>query len=89
MSKIGNIKLSYRKQFNIAIANTYSNIVLSGSNLPANTIIISSNINENFEDTDWYSMIATDNEGNPVRLTCCIKQCNDYMLMNQIQMFLS
>ena len=34
-------------------------------------------------------MIATDNEGNPVRLTYCIKQCNDYMLMNQIQMFLS
>ncbi len=28
MSKIGNIKLSYLKQFNIAIANTYSNILI-------------------------------------------------------------
>ena len=75
MSKIGNIKLSYVKQFNTAIANTYSNL--------------SSNINENFEDIGSYSMIATDNEGNHVRLTYCKKQCNDYMLMNQIQMFLS
>ena len=62
MSKIGNIKLSYLNQFNIAFANTYSNI--------------SSNINENFEDIGSYSMIATDNEGNSVRLSYCIKQCN-------------
>ena len=76
MSSIGNIKLSYGKQFNIAIANTYSNIVLSGSNLPANTIIISSNVDNEFNDTGSYSMIATDNDGNPVRLTYCIKQGN-------------
>ena len=76
MSNLGNIKLSYGKQFNIAIANTYSNIVLAGSNLPANTIIISSNIDDNLNDTGSYSMLATDNFGNPVRLTYCIKQGN-------------
>lgn len=76
MSSLGNIRLSYGKQFNIAIANTYSNIVLAGSNLPANAIIISSNIDESLQDTGSYSIIATDNYGSPVRLTYCIKQGN-------------
>ena len=61
MSKLGNIYLSYGKEFKISIANTYSNIVLSGSNLPVNSIIISSNVDDNFEDTGSYSLIATDN----------------------------
>lgn len=73
MSKLGNIYLSYGKEFKISIANTYSNIVLAGSNLPVNSIIISSNIDKDFNDTGTYSLIATDAEGSPIRLTYCIK----------------
>lgn len=73
MSKLGNIYLSYGKEFKISIANTYSNVVLAGSNLPVNSIIISSNVDDNFEDTGSYSLIATDNEGSPVRLSYCFK----------------
>ena len=69
MSKLGNIYLSYGKQFNIAIANTYSNIVLTGSNLPVNTIIISSNIDEDNNDTGSYSLLVSDSYGTPIRLT--------------------
>ena len=76
MSKLGNIYLSYGKELKISVANIYSNIVLSGSNLSVNSIIITSNIDDNFEDTGTYSLIATDNEGNPVRLTYCIKPGN-------------
>lgn len=76
MSKLGNIKLSYGKQFNVAIANTYSNIVLNGSNLPANTIIITSATDEKNNDVGSYSLIATDGLGNPIRLTYCIEPKN-------------
>ena len=76
MSQLGNIYLSYGKQFNIALTNTYSNIVLSGNNLPVNTIIISSNIDENNDDIGTYSIIATDSVGTPIRLTYTIKEGN-------------
>ena len=76
MSKLGNIYLSYGKELKLSVANTYSNIILSGSNLPVNSIIISSNVDEVNNDTGTYSLIATDNDGNPVRLTYCIKPGN-------------
>lgn len=76
MSKLGDIRLSYGKQFNVAIANTYSNIVLSGSNLPANTIIITSAADDKNNDVGSYSLIVTDGIGNPVRLTYCIEPGN-------------
>ncbi len=76
MSKLGYIYDSYGKQFNIAIANTYSYNILNGNNLPTNTIIIASDIDENNKDTGSYSLIVTDNDGNPVRLTYTIKQGN-------------
>ena len=76
---LGNIKSSYGKTFNTAIANTYSSIVLSGSNLPENSFIISSNIDSNFEDTGTYSLIITDNNGLPVRLTYTIKEGNGFV----------
>ena len=72
MSKLGNISYLYGKQFNIAVANTYSYILLNGSNLPSNCIIISSPTDSNGNDTGTYSLITTDYEGNPVRLTYCI-----------------
>lgn len=78
MSSIGYIYNSYGTQFNIAIANTYSYNVLSGNNLPVNTIIIASNIDENNKDTGTYSLLATDNSGKPVRLTYTIKQGNGF-----------
>lgn len=76
MSKLGNVRLSYGKQFNVAVANTYSNIVLSGSNLPANTIIIASATDEKNNDIGSYSLLVTDSLGNPVRLTYCIEPGN-------------
>ena len=90
MSKLGYIASSYGKQMNISIANTYSYNVLAGSNLPINSIIIASNIDENNNDTGTYSLIATDNEGNPVRLTYTVKEGNglyyntdkDYISLN-------
>ncbi len=72
MSKLGNISYLYGKQFNIAVANTYSYIILNGSNLPSNCIIISSPTDLDGNDTGTYSLIVTDYEGNPVRLTYCI-----------------
>lgn len=74
MTSLGNVKSSYGKTFSIAVANTYSNIVLSGANLPENTIIISSNVDDNNDDTGSYSLLITDNNGNPVRLTYNIIQ---------------
>lgn len=75
MSKLGYISKSYGKQFNIAIANTYSNNILQGSsNLPENSLIISSNVNDNLEDTGTYSLLVTDFEGNPERLTYTIQE---------------
>lgn len=76
MSQIGNIQNSFGKQFNIAIANTYSYNVLSGSNLPVNSLIIASNVDDKLNDTGSYSLIATDAYGIPVRLTYTISEGN-------------
>ena len=76
MSELGNIYLSYGTQFNVSIANTYSYNVLSGSNLPVNSLIISSPVNEINNDIGTYSLLVTDIEGNPVRLTYTIKEGN-------------
>ena len=50
MSQLGYIYSSYGKHFNIGIANTYGENVLTGSNLPKNSIIISSPIDRDNED---------------------------------------
>lgn len=76
MTSLGNIYSSYGKSFSVAVANTYSNVVLSSNNLPENTIIIASNVDDNYEDTGSYSLIVTDNNGSPVRLTYTIKLGN-------------
>ena len=90
MSKLGYILNSYGKQLNISIANTYSYNILGGSNLPVNSIIIASPVDENNNDIGSYSLLASDYQGNPVRLTYTIKEGNglyynsdkDYMSMN-------
>lgn len=76
MSRLGYIQNSYGSQFNIGIANTYSNNILTGSNLPANSIIVSSNIDDEGNDTGTYSLLATDYQGNAVRLTYTIQEGN-------------
>ena len=78
MSKLGYIKNSYGESFSVSIANTYSFNVLYNSNtsLPHNSIIVSSNVDDNNEDTGTYSLIITDNYGSPVRLTYTIEEGN-------------
>lgn len=62
MPKLNDIHSSYGKSFGIAIANAYSNVVLNATKLPKNTIIVANA-------HDKCSMIATDNYGDPIRLT--------------------
>ena len=76
MSKIGYVFAQYGKQFNVAVANTYSYNILKGSNLPGGSFIISSNVDENGNDTGSYALFVTDANGNPVRLTYTIGQGN-------------
>lgn len=77
MSKLGYIKESYGKSFAAAVANTYSFNVLSNSeNLPTNTLIIASNVDDDGYDTGSYSLIVTDNYGTPIRLTYTISEGN-------------
>ena len=76
MSQLGNIYNSYGQQINIAVANTYSYNVASGVNLSRNTVIISSNVDEDGNDTGTYSLFVTDNNGSPIRLTYNISQGN-------------
>lgn len=76
MSKIGYVTAQYGKQFNIAVANTYSYNILNGSNLPGGSFIISSNVDDNGNDTGSYALFVTDINGVPVRLTYTISQGN-------------
>jgi len=90
MSKLGYISQSYGKEFKISVANTYSYNILSGNNLPVNTIIVSSNIDDDGNDTGTYSLLVTDYMGSPIRLTYTIKEGNglhysndtDYLSLN-------
>lgn len=76
MSKLGYIQKSYGTNLGFGIANTYGYNILSGSNLPVNSIIIASPVDENNDDIGSYSLLATDYVGDPVRLTYTIKQGN-------------
>lgn len=84
MSRLGYIQNSYGNEFKVAIANTSSNIVLNGSNLPANTVIIASPVNEYNDDTGSYSLIITDYKGTPVRLSYTISEGNGLHIKNDI-----
>ena len=74
MSSLGYIQNSYGKSINIAVANTYSYNVLSSGNLPDNTIIISSPLDENNDDRGIFSVSMTDSSGQPVRLTYTLQE---------------
>ena len=76
MSRLGYIENSYGKQFKIAVANTTGRNVLNGSNLPTNSLIVASDVNEYNDDIGTYSLIATDYQGKPVRLTYTINEGN-------------
>lgn len=74
MSQLGYIQKSYGNEIKIAAANTYGYNVLSGSNLPANSLILASPISENNEDTGSYSLLITDYLSTPVRLTYTLRE---------------
>ena len=77
MSKLSYIHSSYGKPFGIAVANTTSYNVLSSKNLPSNILIVASPIDStSYEDLGIHSLIATDFQGNPLRLTYEISQGN-------------
>ena len=76
MSKLGYIEKSYGSSFNISIANTYGYNVLSGNNLPINSLIVSSPVDENGNDIGSYSLLVTDYTGSPIRLTYTISEGN-------------
>ena len=77
MSKLSYIHSSYGKPFGIAVANTTSSNVLNSSGLPNNTLIVASPINPiTYEDLGMHSLILTDFNGTPVRLTYNIKTGN-------------
>ncbi len=63
MSRLNDIHSSYGKTFGMAVANTSSYNVMTVIGLPKNTLIVAS------PDEETHSMIVTDNDGNPVRLT--------------------
>ena len=82
MSKLGYISQSYGKEFKISVANTYSYNIIGGTNLPSNTLIISSNIDSEGNDTGTYSLLVTDYLGTSVRLTYTIKEGNGLYYSN-------
>ena len=63
MSKLGYIQKSYGTNLEFGIANTYGYNILSGSNLPVNSIIIASPVDENNNDLGSYTLLATDYKG--------------------------
>ena len=85
MTRLSYIYSSYGKEFNIAIANTWSSYVVNSAYLPPMTMIISSPYNANTgEDIGLHSLLLTDYEGNPARLTYAMKQGNGLVIDNDI-----
>lgn len=77
MSKIGNISNYFGNNFDIAIANTTSENVMSASSLPQSSVILAVPFDRNSsEDVGPVSMLMTDYEGSIVRLTYCISEGN-------------
>ena len=77
MSRLGYIENSYNKPFAVAVANTYSSIVMENVNsLPSNMMIIASNVDEDGNDAGTYSLIVTDYNGSPIRLTYTLSEGN-------------
>ena len=70
MTKFNDISNSYGKPFSVIAANTYAYNVLNASNIIESSLVIASPydiINE--EDVGQHTLIMTDFEGNPTRLT--------------------
>lgn len=76
MSKLGNIKESYGKQINIAVANTNGENVLASTILPKNNLIIASPVDADANDIGTYAIFITDNNGTPIRLSYTIQTGN-------------
>ena len=77
MTKLNDIYNSYGKSFSTIVANTYSGNILSSLSLPESSLIIASPYDrESEEDVGPHSLIVTDFEGSPVRLTYDIQEGN-------------
>ena len=76
MSRINNIKTSYGNSFEIAVANTYSYNVMNATSLLSNSIIFSSPKDNDGNDIGAFSIMCTDNDGNPVRITYAVVEGN-------------
>lgn len=85
MARLGYIHSSYGKEFNIAIANTWSSNVMGSTLLPPMTMVISSPYDvETGEDIGLHSILATDYEGNPARITYAMKPGNGLVVDGDI-----
>lgn len=83
MSKLGDIKSSFGKQFSVAIANTYTNNIMASESLPKNTLILSSPYDiDNGEDLNTPAIIVTDNEGEAILLSKSIAVRNGLFYSN-------
>ena len=83
MSKLHDIQNSYGNNFSIIVANTYSYNVMNASGLPKSSMIIAAPFDKNsYEDVGNYSMIVTDYEGSPVRLTYSFETGNGLKFEN-------
>ena len=83
MSKLSYIYSSYGKEFNIAVANTWSENVLNAVSLPPMTMIMSSPYDVmTGEDLGLHNLFVTDEDGTPIRLTYAMKTGNGLVLEN-------
>lgn len=75
MSRLSDIYGSYGNSFEIAVANTWSSYVVDSLGLPPSMMIISSP-HDGDEDLGMHSILVTDADGSPVRLTYGMKTGN-------------
>lgn len=76
MTRLSDIYSSYGKQFGIATADTLSSNVLNSQKLPPNMLIAANPMNSAYEDLGTHSLIVTDSDGSPIRLTYSIRTGN-------------
>ena len=76
MSKLGNVNNLYGKKFSLVCANTTGSNILSMHNLPQSSLILTAmpDVDKDDEDTGIFSLVCTDYEGNPIRLTYTLQE---------------
>lgn len=82
MSKLNNIENTYGGSVKFVSTNVSGDKLLSLHGLTQNSVIITSLTNEDNEDKGIFSILATDYEGNPARITYTIQEGNGLYLDN-------